>query len=1234
MRAAGYNRLLDARKAEFYSTAWANLGVGSQRSKLGQVRPLRTATAAVSSPAALAAKARCDLDSTTQTTDIDFGRVAQDLQLKRKQIEAAVALFDQGNTVPFITRYRKEQTGGLDEVQLRAIQRRVGQLRQLAERRQTILRSIESQGKLTDALRQAILEAPNPRRLEDLYMPYKPRKQTLATIARQRGLGPLAEAIWNRDAIAANLAEILPGVVDPEKQLNSVDDVIAGLKHIIAEFIADCADARDAARRMVWQGKIASSKVMPTAGGGTAADVPTASVGEQSATDAPASNAAESDPSVVETDEEGEVLVSFSHENQPVAKDAANEFRNFFDYSEPVEKIPPHRILALNRGEKLGVLKLRIECDRPGLEAAVLERLQLADHPHREFIASCASDAIERLMIRSLEREVRSDLTDFAEDHAVGVFVKNLRSLLLQPPLHGRRVLAIDPGYRTGCKFAVLDEYGNMLEHGVMFPHASKSSAGQKQRWRRPTIGGGKTKLRLEPGDHAATFAADLPIVDESAATPPESPEPQQPQSDRMDANSSCPPDAVLTAESVHRSTPEGESVSGSELENLADALPATGQGEVEPAPAAVAAVVAEPAPSAGESVAATETSMADANSNDAPTAPTPLAKKSKEKSPTDRPSRNISPAWFGVVLPTPDDMERRLARKQKIKTATADGASTAPAQTATGQLSRKEQVKRQIGNMCKKLNVGVIAIGNGTACRETEEIVAELLGEGRAEAEYVIVNEAGASVYSTGAVGREEFPQHDATTRGTISIGRRLQDPLSELVKIDPHSLGVGLYQHDVGMKRLRESLAEVVESCVNFVGVDLNTASASLLQYVAGMNQARAKSVVEYRTAKGPFTNREQLKDVPGIGPVVFTQAAGFLRIPGGEVPLDATWIHPESYEAATKVLAHLGFVPQDLLDKERLEQLKAKLIDAKPAEIAAATEIGEALVAELLRDLARPGRDPRDDLPPPVFKKGILKLEDLQEKMSLKGTVLNVVDFGAFVDIGLKDSGLVHISQLANRFIRSPHEVVAVGDVVTVWVLAIDRERRRVSLTMIEPGTDRPPEQRQPPRRADRRPPRRPQAPTVAATPAVTGQATPPAEARGERRNDRPPPRSGGRPAPHGQPRPVVGQQGPQGSTDQAQRHGQGQGQRRYGQQQGGGPRGGHRQGGGRPVPKKPPNTTSKAMGGAKPRPQPKPPALSPDALSGKEDLRSFGELKEFFKAKKPPQSGDPPQGGAKT
>ncbi|MBN2475454.1 MAG: helix-hairpin-helix domain-containing protein [Pirellulales bacterium] len=523
-------------------------------------------------------------------------------------------------------------------------------------------------------------------------------------------------------------------------------------------------------------------------------------------------------------------------------------YLDYFDFSEEVKKIPPHRVLAINRGERAKVLRVKIELDVEAMYQVLDEMLVPADHPHADYLRGCARDALNRLILPSLEREIRRELTDRAEAHAVGVFAKNLRNLLLQPPVHDRRVLAVDPGYKSGCKLAALDQFGNMLEKGVIY---------------------------------------------------------------------------------------------------------------------------------------------------------------------------------------------------------------------LIGKPERREQARRKVIELIDRFQLSVVAIGNGTACRECEDFFSELVADQLKDRNvaYVIVNEAGASVYSTSHVGREEFPGYDASLRGAISIGRRLQDPLSELVKIDAANIGVGLYQHDVKAKHLRTSLDEVVESCVNYVGVDVNTASPSLLRYVSGLNQLTARRVYERRHQLGPFRSRQQLREVPGFGEATFVQAVGFLKIASGENPLDATWIHPESYDATQRLLAKLGRTPADLSNKEATADLAKQVAEVDLDEMAKELEIGVLTLKDILAQFARPGRDPREDLPAPVFKQGVLKLEDLEPGMELTGTVLNVVDFGAFVDIGMHDSGLVHVSQLADRFIRDPHDLVAVGDIVKVWVLEVDKQRRRVSLTMIQPGSERP-------------------------------------------------------------------------------------------------------------------------------------------------------------------------------
>ncbi len=522
-------------------------------------------------------------------------------------------------------------------------------------------------------------------------------------------------------------------------------------------------------------------------------------------------------------------------------------FSDYFDYRDSIRRIPPHRVLAINRGERAKVLRVRIESDLQTMVNIVEEAVVTANHPHADYLRGCARDALSRLILPSLEREIRRELTDRAETHAVSVFAKNLRNLLLQPPIRDHRVLAVDPGFRSGCKLAALDQFGNLLDQSI-----------------------------------------------------------------------------------IH----------------------------------------------------------------------------------------------------------------------------------LVGKHDRRDEAKKTVLDLIERHQLTVAVIGNGTACRQTEDFFAELIENELKDkgVAYVIVNEAGASVYSTSRIGREEFPEHDAVLRGAISIGRRLQDPLSELVKIDPANIGVGLYQHDVKAKHLRASLDEVVESCVNYVGVDVNTASPALLRYVSGLNQLTARRLCEYRREHGPFTARQQLRDVPGFGEATFVQAAGFLKIACSENHLDSTWIHPESYETANRAVKRLLGDEADLNNKETFAALTEPVAKVDLAAMAKELEVGELTLKDILAQLVRPGRDPREDLPAPIFKRGVLKLEDLAPNMELTGTVLNVVDFGCFVDIGMHHSGLVHVSRLADKFVRDPHDVVAVGDIIKVWVMGVDKERQRVSLTMVRPGTER--------------------------------------------------------------------------------------------------------------------------------------------------------------------------------
>jgi uncharacterized protein len=1005
-----------------------------------------------------------------QVSRLDFSRIAQDLQIRKVQVEAAVQLLDEGNTVPFITRYRKERTGGLNEEVIRTIQARVAQLRQLAERKQTILKSIEGQGRLTEELRAVILAADNPKRLEDLYLPYKPKKRTLATTARERGLEPLAFALWNRDPAVANLAEVLPTLINPEKGLNAPEEVLLGVLHILAEQIAETADVRAAVRAVVWDtGKLCTAK------------------------------------------------------SEKVAEGEGLDYRDYFQFIEPIRHIPPHRVLAINRGEKENVLTLRLDSDAELVQRVALEKLPLTDHPHAEFLKQVTADALTRLLLPSLERELRRELTNRAEQHAVTVFARNLRSLLLQPPLRGRRVLAIDPGFRTGCKIACLDETGNLLDEAVIFPH--------------PMYGKPHGKKAAAPHPAPASLPEGAP------ATPPEvKEEPAPPHRKREEAKAKL--EELIRKHQISIIAIGNGTACRETEEVVSEVIAALENGQM-----------------AGKTVPVESVTPLDYSVLSTPfpvlTIAYPLLSSTPEHALLPTTELAPPPEPGAVNLPP---VEPPAAMPLPIEPATVPSAPAVP------------QVASNASPPPTAIPAAAIPAASALAA----------LPPPPSDLAYVIVNEAGASVYSASAVGREEFPGYDATLRGTISIGRRLQDPLSELVKIDPQNIGVGLYQHDVSPRQLKESLDAIIESCVNQVGVDLNTASVPLLRHVSGLNQLVARELVEYRKQHGPFRSREQLLQVPGIGEARFVQAAGFLKIPNGDNPLDRTWIHPESYPIARQLLGELGYEPEALIVPDKTEELRDKLKALSPEEVATRLQIGAPTVRDILDALARPGRDPREDLPPPIFKKGILKLEDLQPNMELKGTVLNVVDFGAFIDIGLKDSGLVHISQMANRYIKNPYEIVAVGDVVTVWVLSVEAGRRRVSLTMIRPGTERrPPERRPHPPRQDQqqqrggRPPR--------------GRRPAPAGARGGR-----PPQAAATPQEGAQAAPAVAAQAapPQG------------GQR--GRHSGAGPR--------PPLPPRRPH-----------RPAPKP-KLSQAALQGEAPLRTFGELAAFLEAKE--RSGKEP------
>jgi len=755
-----------------------------------------------------------------------------------------VALLDEGNTVSFIARYRRDQTGGLDEEAVRRVQQRAALQRVLADRKNTVIRSIEAQGKLTEELRAAVDAAEGLKRIEDLYLPFKPKKQTPATIARERGLGPLADAVWQDAESARDLAAVATTLVDPAKLLNTADEVIAGVGHIVAETISENAATRTTLRRIIWlSGKLICSKA------------------------------------------------------DGLNEEKAKAFREYFEFKEPLEKIAPHRVLVIHRGEEERALETRIEIDDEAARQTVLSLLPPDGHTHLERLRAWTGDALTLVLRPALEREVHRQLHDEAEEHAARAAARSLRCLLLQPPVCGKRVLAIDPGFRTGCKLAMLDERGGLVAHALINPH--------------PPVG-------------------------------------------------------------------------------------------------------------------------------------------------------------------------------------------------------QRAEAKQAIVELVRQHGVHVVAIGNGAGCRETEEFVAEIIAESLPELSFTIVNETGTGHYSTSAIGREEFPDLDATIRVAVSLGRRLQDPLAEFVKIEPQHLAAGLNQHEVHPRHLKESLGAVVEACVNMVGADLSAAGVPLLRYMAGLNQLTARRIVEWRQKNGPFARREQLKEVEGVTDAVFTQAAGFLRIAGGSNPLDATWVHPENYPLAEKLLAKFGATPDVLRNRDELAKIEGQLKAADFGPLTTELELSDGSLSDLIDDLARPARDPREDETPPLFRTTVVKLADLKPGMELRGAVLNVVDFGAFVDIGLKESGLVHISQLSTRFIRSPYDAVTIGQVVSVWVMAIDGERSRVSLTMIAPGTQRRPPQR--PQRARRDAPRA----ATTAPPAAEASADTDATVSAPR-PAAPPPRPQRRPAP---------------------------------------------------------------------------------------------------------------------
>lgn len=709
-------------------------------------------------------------------------KITEELGVKLWQVEAAVKLIDEGNTIPFIARYRKEATGTLDDEQLRKLYERLVYLRNLEEKKEQVLASIEEQGKLTEELKKQILEAQTQVVVEDLYRPYRPKRRTRATIAKEKGLEPLSTLIMLQKT-KESLEEVAKQYINEEKGVANVQEALEGARDIIAENISDEADYRSWIRKQTMQ--------------------------------------------------KGHIISSAKDEK------AESVYENYYEFDEPVNRLAGYRTLALNRGEKEKFLTVKIEAPQEDilryLEKKIIHGENLST---TQILKEAIEDSYKRLIAPAIEREIRGELTEKAEDGAIEVFGKNLEQLLMQPPIVGHTVLGWDPAFRTGCKLAVVDPTGKVVDTTVIYP-----------------------------------------------------------------------------------------------------------------------------------------------------TAPT-----------------------------TP----------QKIQAA-------------------KDTLKKLIA----KYNISLISVGNGTASRESEMIIVDLLKEIPQKVQYIIVNEAGASVYSASKLATEEFPNFDVGQRSAASIARRLQDPLAELVKIDPKSIGVGQYQHDMNQKKLNDTLSGVVESCVNRVGVDLNTASAPLLSYISGITSAIVKNIVAYREEQGRFETRKQLLKVAKLGPKAFEQCAGFLRIQNGKNPLDTTSVHPESYEAAEKLLKKQGFTTEDIC-AGKLAGLSLTIKDYK--KLAEELEIGEITLRDIVKELEKPGRDPRDEMPKPILRTDVLEMKDLKEGMILKGTVRNVIDFGAFVDIGVHQDGLVHISQMTNKkFIKHPLEVVSVGDIVDVKVMSVDLKKKRIQLTM---------------------------------------------------------------------------------------------------------------------------------------------------------------------------------------
>ena len=710
-----------------------------------------------------------------------FAIIAKELGVKPGQVESAVTLLDEGNTVPFIARYRKEVTGELQDEQLRTIEERIKYLRNLETRRQEIINAITEQEKMTDELMASLMKAVKLQELEDLYLPYRPKKRTRAMIARERGLEPLADMILNDTVTSGNPLDIAREYISED--VPTPEDAIQGASDIVAEIVSDSADFRATLRKRMWK--------------------------------------------------EGFIQAELVEDNEH-----KDQFLQYDEYAEPVRQMPSHRILAVNRGEKLGALKLALTVpDESYIQYMVRGITKNEQSIFSDVKASAVADAYKRLMFPALERDIRNELTESADEQAIKVFGVNLKNLLLQPPLAGHVIMGLDPGYRTGCKMAIIDAQGNVLDYGAYY-----------------------------------------------------------------------------------------------------------------------------------------------------------------------------------------------LTNSEKLK----------------------QEAQKKLAEKIRKFNVTLLSIGNGTASYETEQFASKMIEEEKLDCHYIITNEAGASVYSASKLAIDELPDLDVTIRGAVSIARRVQDPLAESVKIDPKSIGVGQYQHDVNQKQLTHTLDQVVESVVNYVGVELNTASPAILQHIAGISGTVAKNIVAFRQENGGFTSRKQLLKVPRLGPAAFTQCAGFLRLNGAKNPLDNTSVHPESYELAERIIGELGFTLKDLQDKSQLEALQVKLPLVDVDKMAHKLDAGIPTVRDIIAALAKPGRDPREDLPAPLTRKHVVSLEDIKVGTVVKGTVHNVVDFGAFIDFGLKTNGLLHRSELCTAK-QHPSAVLAVGDIIEAEIISVDVKRNRIGLSV---------------------------------------------------------------------------------------------------------------------------------------------------------------------------------------